>query len=205
MKEQILCAFSDIFYLKKLDVDLKKSIKKFSKIKFYSTFEKDEDEKIENLTESSTIFNVLDYDKNLEKVILNEFNYFKNTYLKYTDTNFKISTSWLTNSKPNSFSRMHNHKNCFYSGIFYLKTPENSGNIYFEDYNKRSSFDFIPETYNQYNSNSYTFGIEENLLIFFPSYIHHKIKKNKSNENRISLAFNFFPIGKYGAVDSSII
>ena len=205
MKEQILCAFSDIFYLKKLDVDLKKSIKKFSKIKFMSSVEKDEDEKIENLTESSTIFNVLDYDKNLKKVILNEFNYFKNTYLKYTDTNFKISTSWLTNSNPNSYSRIHNHKNCFYSGIFYLKTPENSGNIYFEDYNKRSSFDFIPETYNQYNSNSYTFGIEENLLIFFPSYIHHKIKKNKSNENRISLAFNFFPIGKYGAVDSSII
>ena len=36
MNEQILCAFSDIFYLKKLDINLKKSIKNFSKIKFHS-------------------------------------------------------------------------------------------------------------------------------------------------------------------------
>jgi uncharacterized protein (TIGR02466 family) len=205
MNEQILSAFSDVFYIKKLNIDLKKSIKNFSKIKFHSINTKEDDENIENLSESSNTYSVLDYDKKLKKIILNEFNYFKDTYLKYTNTNFKISTSWLTNSKPNTFSRMHNHKNCFYSGIFYLKVPKNSGNIYFEDYNKKSNFDFIPETYNQYNSNSYTFEIEENLLIFFPSYIFHKIKKNKSNENRISLAFNFFPIGKYGTADSSII
>lgn len=205
MNEQILSAFSDVFYIKKLNIDLKKSIKNFSKIKFHSISTKEDDENIENLSESSTTYNVLDHNKKLKKIILNEFNYFKNTYLKYTNTSFKISTSWLTNSKPNSFSKMHNHRNCFYSGILYLKVPKNSGNIYFEDYNKKSNFEFIPETYNQYNSNSYTFEIEENLLIFFPSYIFHKIKKNKSNENRISLAFNFFPIGKYGTADSSII
>ena len=105
------------------------NIKNFSKIKFHSINTKEDDENIENLSESSNIYNVLDYDKKLKKIILNEFNYFKNTYLKYTSTNFKISTSWLTNSKPNSFSKMHNHRNCFYSGILYLKVPENSGNI----------------------------------------------------------------------------
>ena len=53
--------------------------------------------------------------------------------MKYKN-DFEITTSWLTVSKKNEQSTFHNHNNCMYSGVFYLQTDENSGDIVFENF-----------------------------------------------------------------------
>ena len=46
---------------------------------------------------------------------------------------------------------------------------------------------------------------KKNMLIIFPSYLHHKIEKNTFDEVRHSLAFNVMPDGATGDVDSKFI
>ena len=61
----------------------------------------------------------------------------------------------------------------------------------------------MPTQFNEYNSNDWTFVPEPRQLIFFPSYLSHVIKENKSNKVRHSVAFNIVPIGEYGNGDST--
>ena len=44
--------------------------------------------------------------------------------------------------------------------------------------------------------------MSENLIIFFPSETHHQIKASEQLTERISLAFNFCPIGQIGELGS---
>ena len=76
----------------------------------------------------------IDDEKFSEKVLFHkEFYTFKNDVLKYTKNDFEITTSWISLSNKEQKSNLHNHKNCMYSGILYLQTNENSGDIMFDD------------------------------------------------------------------------
>jgi uncharacterized protein (TIGR02466 family) len=151
----------------------------------------------------STDLNLLD-NKNLsflKKILINEFNIFKNDILKYHNNNFEITTSWISKTEPGEESEWHQHNNCMYSGIFYINTSENSGDISFETHeNKR--FQLIPTEFNIYNSASFTFKPLNNMIILFESQLFHKIFKNNSNMTRYSIAFNVMPVGKIGSSDS---
>jgi hypothetical protein len=57
---------------------------------------------------------------------------------------------------------------------------------------------------NEYNTRSFIFETENKMIIFFPSDIHHKIAENKTNKDRYSVAFNFYPIGNIGVGDSNV-
>jgi hypothetical protein len=88
-----------------------------------------------------------------------------------------------------------------YSGIFYIDTRENSGDISFESHeNKR--FQIIPTEFNIYNSMSFTFTPQNKMILFFESQLFHKIFKNRSDIIRYSIAFNIIPVGKIGSSDS---
>lgn len=142
------------------------------------------------------------YLKNIKKNIENEFYNFKNKYLKYNDIDFKLTTSWLTKSEKGEFSHLHKHKNCIFSGILYLQVDDNTGDICFENqYN--DNFYIIPKENNLYNSNECLIKPKNNMIIFFPSEIHHRILENKSNITRYSIAFNLMPLGKIGKTDST--
>ena len=137
----------------------------------------------------------------LVKEINNEFTMFQNEYMKYTNNNFEITTSWATITKPKQESNFHNHFNSMYSGIFYINTPKNSGNIMFEDFRDKR-YNLEPNEHNDYNSHAYMFEPKPGMLILFPSEVHHKILKNNSNEDRYSIAFNMIPKGGIGYVGS---
>ena len=142
--------------------------------------------------------------KLLKDNLLKEFNSFKNSVLKYEKCNFDITTSWLAVSNSGNEGIYHNHQNSFYSGVYYLKTPENGGNIKFRDYSNKN-FYIPPSIENCYNSVEWGFKVKENLLLFFPSESYHVISKNNSKKDRVSLAFNIMPTGKFGCNDSEVI
>lgn len=154
----------------------------------------------------SSNFYVLKNHKNLEEDILDCFNYFKNNVLHYENTDFEITTSWITKVDPDNLSHYHNHKNSFYSGVLYFDDLENCGPLEFtNDYLNPQSFSANePTEYNIYNASTWQINPSKNGIIFFPSYLKHRVSWHSSNISRYSLAFNLIPTGVFGKYDSTL-
>ena len=138
----------------------------------------------------------------IEKIFLNYFDKIAKEVFLYDET-FRITTSWITKTEDTQ-SELHSHKNSFYSGVYYFdEYSEDSGSLQFKSpLFSHSDFSLIPKKWNIMNNNSWTISPEKNLLVFFPSYLEHRIINNK--DKRRSLAFNIVPIGGYGTGDSSM-
>ena len=118
---------------------------------------------------------------------------------------FIMTTSWITNTGVGEKSHLHNHKNSFYSGVYFFdKTyDENIGNLCFENpVNDLTSFAVNFYAFHHLNSGLTKIMPEPKKLILFPSYLRHFVEINRSKKNRKSLAFNFVPVGQYGSGDS---
>lgn len=142
----------------------------------------------------------------LKKEIFNKFLQFKDDVLKLESTNFKISTSWITKFPPGTSSQKHFHSNSCYSGVLYLTdhTVE-SPLMFFNPMERFRSIKFNdPSEYNIFNSSTWKVFPEKNKIIFFPSYLEHKILNNTSSTDRYSIAFNLFIFGTVGEEDSLI-
>jgi len=94
-----------------------------------------------------------------------------------SNPNFKIFDMWVNISPPTSFNLIHNHgDDKTLSGVLYLKSFPNSGNICF---------------YNNLNPNEFHCIKPENgKLLLFESPLFHSVNPNLSQEDRISIAFN---------------
>lgn len=197
--ESVYSFFPKVFYINILkEIDFKTIQNKIEKETFIKVGENEKD------LYASTNVNILNSKdfKKIKKKIENEFYNFKNNYLKYNNTDFKLTTSWLTKSKKGEYSHLHKHKNSFYSGILYLQVDDISGDISFEN-QCNNNFSIIPTENNTYNTDEYIIKPINNMIIFFPSDIHHRILKNKSDNIRYSIAFNLMPSGKIGKTDST--
>jgi uncharacterized protein (TIGR02466 family) len=101
---------------------------------------------------------------------------------------------WVNINKHSNHNAMHNHapyNGSVLSGVYYVKCPKNSGNINLFDprYFVTNALDM--QYYN--DSNMYWFFEPiENMMLIFPSWLHHSVDQNQSDEDRISIAFNIF-------------
>jgi uncharacterized protein (TIGR02466 family) len=143
-------------------------------------------------------FYILEKEENyfLKGLIENEIKQFLNEELKYTN-DFKITTSWFTEIDDKQESHNHQHNNCFMSGVLYLKTEKNCGNIVFEDMSNRR-FCLDVGDFNPINSRTWSVEPYDGLIVMFPSEVWHKVELNKSGTVRNSLAFNVIPTGLIG-------
>ena len=197
--------FSHPFYINEIkDFPLAPIIKYLDKENFTKIDYELSNQGRKTSTSIGSTHNVLELKKfkKLKERLLKEFTYFKNEYLKYTNNDFAVTTSWITKSEPGEFSHIHNHRNSFFSGIFYLQGPTNGGEIWFENYHEANYIKLIASEYNLHNSTHYTFMPSAGTILFFPSMVHHRILANNSNEVRYSLSFNLLPRGKIGQGDS---
>ena len=149
-------------------------------------------------------YRILEKYPKIKKVILNKFKKFAEETLHYNN-NFEISTSWLTITKKGEASTSHCHKNCFYSGVYYYRDyNDNTAGIEFNNpIAQLPDILVIPTNYNILNSQTWELKPKKNMIIFFPSYLVHKILVHEDDPPRHSLAFNIIPIGKYGKQDST--
>ena len=84
---------------------------------------------------------------------------------------------WFNSASRGESTGIHNHiEYAIVSGIFYLQVPENSANLFF----KRGK------------NNEFEIEAKKGKIVFFPSDLDHYVPKNKSNEARVSLAFNCY-------------
>ena len=139
-----------------------------------------------------------------KKILLDYFRKFSNEVLEY-NSDYGITTSWLTRTKEGQSSNFHNHKNSFWSGVYYY--DDYDGDVADIQFTNPLSI------YNQYelnivnpniaNSNLSYITPSANSLVLFPSYLSHRIAEHQSKKIRRSLAFNIVPVGGYGEYDSS--
>jgi uncharacterized protein (TIGR02466 family) len=104
----------------------------------------------------------------------------------------KMSALWINFNYQGSYNIEHIHGGSIFSGTFYVKSNSESGKILFSDNSDRR---FINQSFTELN-NRYTFEKvwypnTPGKVIIFPSWVQHSVEQNMSNEERISIAFNF--------------
>jgi uncharacterized protein (TIGR02466 family) len=160
-----------------------------------------------HLTYSTKNMQILDTLPDVKKIMLDYFYKFKNDTLKLQNTDFNITTSWMTKTETGGFCQYHCHKNSYYSAVLYKNDNiDGSGNLVITDDGIKGESILVndPTELNVLTSKRIVIQPEKNLLVFFPSILRHRISKYSGKDARYSLAFNLFPTGKIGIGDSSV-
>ena len=83
---------------------------------------------------------------------------------------------WFNSMAPGDITTAHSHDDDdeLLSCVYYIKVPENSGDLIITDNNIKNHI-----------------KPEEGMFVFFSPDTLHEVSKNESNESRLSIAFNF--------------
>ena len=108
---------------------------------------------------------------------------------------FEIVSCWLNVNGKGDYNVFHNHPNSDYSLVWYIKTPDNCGDILFENPSDFSQYNFIEsigesirEKYNTFHT--IKLSPREGDCYLFPPGLKHLVEPNESEECRISMSCN---------------
>ena len=115
----------------------------------------------------------------------------------------EITNMWGNILRPQSqrAHAPHTHSNNFLSGVFYIKTSDDTSPIQFFD--PRPQADVLKprkKEYNRLNSNIAQFNSETGWGVVFPSWLQHWVPETK--DERMSIAWNIIVRGEYGEANT---
>ena len=112
-----------------------------------------------------------------------------------------LANFWINISGKGASNSPHVHSGNNYSGVFFIKIPkEMSGGrfLFYRNFNDAAlnSMAYMGQFKDGYKMQAYDYPIitippKENMLLVFPSWVPHAVETNLSDEDRISLSFNF--------------
>ena len=115
--------------------------------------------------------------------------------------NVRLVDFWIIINGKGGSNVPHTHPGAKYSGVFYIKVPQEmkGGNLCFlKDYNEKflqseENMGFFKEGYKFLPNDLPKIPLKpvEKLLIVFPSWLPHSVEFNDTDEERISLSFNY--------------
>jgi uncharacterized protein (TIGR02466 family) len=126
--------------------------------------------------------------------------YLKEVYAPKHEVKLRITQSWLNYTKEDQHHHKHAHPNSLISGVLYIKADSAKDKIYFF----KDSYEQIKlptNQFNLFNSGSWWLPVANGELILFPSSLTHMVETVKGDD-RVSLAFNTFPVGYVGEEES---
>jgi uncharacterized protein (TIGR02466 family) len=113
------------------------------------------------------------------------------------EINLGVDNSWININFPGSSNILHTHDGAL-SGTYYVKAPKNSGEIFLHN---NSIMQHINNTYldinNKITCSQVKYEPVAGRVLIFPGWVPHHVEINNSNEDRVSIAFNFN--GKYNS------
>ena len=117
---------------------------------------------------------------------------------EWLDGRVKIGNMWANINPPGGYNKPHVHPNSLFSGVYYVKTPPNSGQLVCSD--PRPGIQTCMPNRKKGEPPKHLWRDlhlqpKENRAIVFPAWLWHSVQPNKSNENRISVRFNFLQDG----------
>ena len=103
--------------------------------------------------------------------------------------------AWVNINKPGDYNSKHDHPTSNLSGVLWIKTPKNSGAIEFDSpisFQAHSELNAYNNDFKNKNNifHRYYFEPTEGNMLVFSSCLIHDVKKNLSQEDRISVSFN---------------
>jgi hypothetical protein len=109
----------------------------------------------------------------------------------------KVCSSWCNLNKKNDYFHDHQHPNSFISSNLYVSGHEKDHTVwYLPNPYFTSLYPIGPEGFdNKVHLLEYSEKTEPGKFIVFPSMINHYAERNTSNEDRMTIAANFFPTG----------
>ena len=109
-----------------------------------------------------------------------------------------LNNMWFNINFYKDSNISHNHFGDDISGVYYIKTPNECGNIIFE-HPAKDLFDYYflnvenRKEVNIYNARTWWMPSEVNMLYLFPAWLNHSVELNKNKtEERISISFNTY-------------
>ena len=105
-----------------------------------------------------------------------------------------LGNMWANINYPGCFNRPHIHPNSLFSGVYFIKTPQKSGNLMVYDPRPGVQMAMPNRKEGQLPSQLWREVHYEPVAgrcIMFPSWLWHEVKPNESNDIRISVSFNF--------------
>ena len=103
----------------------------------------------------------------------------------------KLSNMWAIINKKGGFNERHHHGNSSISAAYYLRAPNECGDIVFYDPRPAPIYSHpIASKPNKLNAQVNSIAPKEGLLVMFPSYLDHSVNPNFSEEERIVISFN---------------
>ena len=107
-----------------------------------------------------------------------------------------LNNIWFNINLYKDSNISHNHAGDDISGVYYIKTPNECGNIVFE-HSAKDLYDYYYLDVknrvddNVYNARTWWMPSEVNMLYLFPAWLNHSVETNKNKtEERISISFN---------------
>ena len=139
--------------------------------------------------------------ENLRKKIDEEvYNFAKSLQIDFSKHGLKRINSWGNLQKKGNYIKEHRHNNTQFSGVFYLQTPENSGDIIFTTRNAtwiNSYWEPSLTGYDDLNSFEKRFSPQQCGIFLFPAHLDHYVTPSHSEEERYSISFNYNLDGKF--------
>lgn len=117
-----------------------------------------------------------------------------NKKIGYEGPHIRMQAYWININGKNHYNQVHDHPSSFYAGVYYVRAKEGQGKIIFNHpMTFFSNYTIMNKVNDQTMFNSITWEIEpkEGMLLLFPSYLAHLVGRNMTEEDRISIAFNF--------------
>ena len=103
----------------------------------------------------------------------------------------KISGMWSIINTGGASNARHHHGNSDISAAYYVRAPENCGEIVFYDPRPAPVYSHpIANKPNYLNAMVNSINPTEGSLVLFPSYLDHSVNANQSDDERIVISFN---------------
>ena len=118
-----------------------------------------------------------------------ELSYHVNVYcsnVEFPGKRFMIESSWFSKFDRGNYAHLHNHGSTDISGVYYVKVPDGSSNIFFETPNRHL------ETCSVFAEISKREELKANvgMLVLFPGWLQHGVRVNDTDDPRVSMSFN---------------
>lgn len=133
--------------------------------------------------------------QDLEK-LFNDLTVFVNDVgARYTGiSNLVLGNWWININGKHDYNVPHDHQNSILSGVYYVSVPaENTGNLILHRGDTAEFFltSKVQREATMANALMVDCPPTESSFYLFPSWVKHSVERNESNQERISIAFNF--------------
>ena len=136
-------------------------------------------------------------DKRFSEILESIRKYFQQIYIQ---NNYKegvkvmVGNMWANVNRYKDYNSTHIHEGSDWSFVYYVKVPKDSGNLIFIDTRIRRMRDqsdrFIKSFDNPFTHSMYLVHPLEGGFVIFPAYLEHYVKRNTTDNPRISVSGN---------------